>query len=114
MAQDTINGKVYLNELPGALQNENIVVNCLVNPGTYVQQAIVNLNIYVNGIHEKQANLAKMHSIVEAIIPLVHNTTHYIGGVTLHTDIVDDKGVFPDIDYEGLYFYNLRLNCITL
>lgn len=111
---NTIDGKVYIQELPGALQNENIVVNMLVNPGTTLQEAKVNVNVYVMGIHEMQANLAKMHSIVNQVLSILHNTTHYIGGTTLHTSVENDVGIFPDDKQEGMYYYNIRLNCITL
>ena len=93
---------------------ENVSVNLLSNPVSYVQSSTVNVNVHVRGLNENQANLARMKTIVDLIIPLLDEKVYDVAGVPLHLTIEDDKGVFKDVDNTGKYFYNLRVNCITL
>ena len=109
----TITGGCYLNEEPKDMK-ENVSINLLANPIAYLQQAIVNVNIHVRGLSENQANLARMKEIVDLIIPLLDDNEYLISGVTLHLSIDDDKGVYKDVDNTGKYYYNLRVNCITI
>lgn len=111
--RSTISGGVYLNNEPHGDQKENIVINLLSNPLTYVQEATMNVNIHVMGINEHQADLARMKQIVDIVLPLLADTHHNTNGTDLHLSVEDDKGVFEDVDSKGKFFYNIRVKCIT-
>lgn len=109
-----ITGDCYLMNEPNGDQKENISINLLSNPVEYVQSSIVNVNVHVMGLSEHQANLARMKAIVDLVIPLLDEREFDVSGVPLHLSIDDDKGVYKDVDNSGKYYYNLRVNCITL
>lgn len=114
IASPLINGGVYIGDEPERSQKENISLNLIANPIGYVQSATGNVNIHVLGIHEKGANLKRIKEIVDVILPELNDKVHRVGGTTLHVTIEDDKGVFSDNDNQGKFYYNIRVNLITL
>lgn len=109
-----IDGGCYLYNEPNGDQKENVSVNLLANPIEYVQSATVNVNVHVSGLNEHQANLARMKQIVDVVLPLLDEKEYEVSGTTLHLSIDDDKGVYKDVDNSGKFYYNVRVNCITL
>lgn len=110
---DEITGKVYItHEANDKL--ENVVINAITNPNLKVQQPILNININLEGDDEHRADLARTKTILELIKPLVDNVSYRIDGEDYHFEIADDKGTFKDIDIPGKFFYNLRVNCLTV
>ena len=97
-------------------QTENVCLNLLTNPIAYTQQGIVNVNTHVMGINEEVANAARMKVIMEIIYPLMDNKTYWMedDAITLHLQIEDDKGIFRSVEQKGKFFYNLRINFLTL
>lgn len=109
-----ISGKVIIGEEPDRDQKENITLGLIANPVDYLQSATGNVNIHVWGIDENTPNHARMMALIDILIPLLNDTVYTVGDTTLHVTIEDDKGVFKNQENQGKYFYNLRINCITL
>lgn len=110
----SIKGGVYLFNEPVGDQKDNIIIGTLVNPGTYVQQAILNVNISVLGLNEHTPNMARLLEIGRLLLPLLENASHSVDGSDYHVEIEQDKGVYPKLDQKGKFIYNFRINCITL
>lgn len=109
-----VSGGCYLNSEPNGDGKENVIIGLLTNPINYLQKAVVNVNISVNGLNEHQANLARTKTILDLILPLLDDKEYYVGTTTMHLSIDDDKGVFKDRNNLGKFVYNIRVNCITL
>jgi len=105
---------MYLGEEPAKDQLENVSINVIANPGGYVQSATLNVNIHVMGLDDHQPNHARMKQLLDLVLPALDDATHTIGSTTIHVDVLDDKGVFKDQENHGKFFYNIRVNCITL
>ncbi len=101
-----ISGKVYIGDPDSKSQLEDVTVNSLANRVEYLQQGILNLNIYAYQLKSGRANLARFQELVGLISPMVDDVA--IGDY--HFQINDDKGIFKDIDKDGMFFYNIRLD----
>lgn len=113
----TLTGNVFLFNVPdGEEQKENVVLNVLVNPGTYVQDGIMNVNLEMLELEKGRPNSVRMKEIMDLIVPVFDQKTirKGDGSVTLHTEIDRDMGLFKDRESSQKYFYNLRVRFVTL
>ena len=110
----TITGDCFIGNEPNGSQTENVVIGLLTNPINYVQSAILNVNTHVMGVDEHTADLGRLQAITDVLLPLLDDKYYLVDGTTLHLTIEDDKGVFKSIDNKGKFYYNIRVNCITL
>ena len=109
-----LSGGVFIGNEPELNQEENVTIAMLNNPIEYVQQAILNVNIHAWGRDELNPDHARMKVLVDLLIPLLDNQTYNINGTTIHVDILNDNGVYPNQENIGKFYYNFRINCITL
>ena len=111
-----ISGKVIIGEETMGDQNENVCLNLLNNPIEYTQQGILNVNVFVMGDNDQRPNMYRMRELVNCIFPLLDNQVHYLekDEITLHLKIEDDKGVFKSFENKGKFFYNIRVQFLTL
>lgn len=110
-----ISGKIYIGPEPNNDQLENVSFGVLANPGNYVQDGIVNMNISAMGAGNGRPDLDSLKRICDIVVPIFDDKT--IGGLpgpTLHVTIDDDKGPFKDQYTDGKFYQNIRLNFITL
>ncbi len=109
-----IDGKVLLRQSEKGDQKTNVILGILNNPGTYVQQGIVNVNPECLGISEEKPDMQTLKSIVDVLLPMFDDKSISANGITIHCSIDDDKGIFKDQDKENKFFYNIRVNFVTL
>jgi hypothetical protein len=111
-----ISGKVIIGDEEMGDQNENVCINLLNNRVQYLQEGFLNINVHIMGINEDVANLKRMKELVDLIFPLVNEKEHYFEDhqITLHLNIEDDKGVFKSQESKGKFFYNIKINYLTL
>lgn len=107
---DEITGKVYIGEIPGGDQLENLSLNTLANQNAYLQSGFANVNIYVPEVKAGRANLERFKQLIDIAVPLLEDTS----GSDVFFQIDDDKGIFKDQDRDSMYFYNIRLTFQTL
>ena len=110
----SLGGGCYLFNEPVGDQKDNIIIGVLANPGTYVQSAILNVNVSVMGLNEHTPNMAKLLSIANLVQPYLEDASHSVEGSDYHLTIENDAGVYPKLDQVGKFIYNFRVNCITL
>ena len=110
---DHINGKVYIGEPPLTSQKEDISLNLLNNPNTYLQSGYCNVNVYVPLLTEGRPNLLRFDQILYRLIPLLEDASITVNGQSYFFQIDDDKGTFKDQDRDGMGYYNLKLNFQT-
>lgn len=108
-----INGGVYNGPEPKGDQKENITINVLNNPGGYVQDGFLNVNIHVTGLRDGRPNLGRFAAIRAALTPYLDGVV-VTGAKTVHLDIDADLGPFADQDNAGKHFHNVRINFVTL
>lgn len=105
-----ITGKVYVGRSPENDQLENITLNTLTNPGTYLQNGLINVNIEVMEFKQGLPNTARFKELLDTLIPLVDKTDHLGStGASVQLTIDDDKGIFDSNTQTGKNIYNLRV-----
>lgn len=109
-----LTGKVYIGNPPTGDQLENVTLNILNNPSTYVQKGVLNANIEMMEMEKGRPNLRRFNELLEILKPSVHNKYVSAGDITVHLEIEDDKGVYPVQDIKGKYLYNLRVAFVAL
>lgn len=108
-----IGGEVRIGNPPKTSQAEDVSLNLLNNPNTYVQSGFCNVNINVPKIGESH-NYARLSELSEIIIPLLEDSEITTPDGRFYFQIDDDKGVFDDEDRDGMSYYNIRLEFQTI
>ena len=111
---DVITGKVLLRQSERNDQLENVVLGILNNPGTYVQEGFMNVNPECVGLSEEKPNMERLKTIVDLILPELDDKVITVGTTTLHVTVDGDNGIFKDQDKGNKFFYNIRVNFVTL
>ena len=107
---DNISGKVYIGEPLASSQKEDIALNLLNNPNSYLQSGYGNVNIYAYQESAGRANLKRFNEITKIVMPMLKDAQ--IGDFFVQVN--DDKGVFKDPDRDGMYYYNIKITFQTI
>jgi hypothetical protein len=92
---------------------EVIALNMLDNQADYLQDGILNVNVYLDDVKGERANLKRFNTIMAVIFPVIDDNVVYLQNVTLHLTIDNDGGVKPS-QQKGRSYYNVRVNFVTL
>jgi len=110
---NVISGEVYNGPEPVNDQKENVTINVLANPGEYLQEGVLNVNLHAVSLKGKLPNSKRLKAILDVVMPLVDDVV--IGSPkSLHLTVANEVGPFPDKDNLGKHFHNIRLNFVTL
>lgn len=109
--KSALTGEILIGDIAGGDEDrEHVTLNCLTNSNEYLQNGIINLNIYVPQLKSGRANNKRFKELIDLVKPLVEEVTT----ANIHFQIVDDKGIMKDQDRDYMYFNNIRLEFQTL
>lgn len=101
--------KIFIGNPPLDYQAECISNNVLNNPNKYVQSGYCNVNVHVPMVSTGRYNLARFKQIVPIIVSILDESHIRTTDGTFYFQVDDDKGIFTDVDRDGMSYYNLKL-----